>query len=168
MLSFYAEMATANDLVVLIASNASPWVAAHGGYEPLFGTNPICIAFPSKSTPIIWDIGTSPMIHAQAVMAKRLGKDIPPNLAFNKKGEPTTSPQEALDGAFAVWGGHKGSGLAMAVQLLGVVAGSPAMPPNLAEFGFVIIAVKADIFRPLDEFKGQVDEYAKTVRASAP
>ena len=168
MLSFYAEMATANDLVVLIASNASPWVAPHGGYEARFGTNPICIGFPSKSTPIIWDIGTSPMIHAQAVMAKRLGKEISPNLAYNKHGEMTTNPQEALEGAFAVWGGHKGSGLAICVQLLGALAGSPASPPNLAEFGFLIIAIKPDLFRPIEEFKEQVDQYSETLRSSKP
>jgi LDH2 family malate/lactate/ureidoglycolate dehydrogenase len=168
MLSFYAEMATANDLVVLIASNASPWVAPFGGYEPRFGTNPICIAFPSNSTPVIWDIGTSPMIHAQAVMAQRLGKDIGPNLAYNKNGEMTTNPQEALEGAFAVWGGHKGSGLAICVQLLGALAGSPASPPNLAEFGFLVIAIKPDLFRPIEEFKEQVDGYAKSLRSSKP
>ena len=53
MLCYYAEMATAHDLVILIASNASPWVAPHGGFEPRFGTNPICVAFPSSKTPII-------------------------------------------------------------------------------------------------------------------
>jgi len=168
MLAFYAEMAAANDLVVFIASNASPWVAPHGGYEPRFGTNPVCIGFPSMSTPIIWDIGTSPMIHAQAVMAQRLGKDIPPNMAYNNKGELTTSPQEALAGAFTVWGGHKGSGLAIAVQLLGVLAGSPAMPPNLADFGFLIIAIKPDMFRPIEEFKAEVQSYAETIRSSTP
>src|SRR5271170_1555234 len=100
-------------------------------------------------------------------MAQRLGKDIGPNLAY-KNGEMTTNPQEALEGAFAMWGGHKGSGLAICVQLLGVLAGSPAGPPNLAEFGFLVIAIRPDLFRPSEEFKESVDEYAKSIRSSKP
>jgi len=168
MLSYYAEICARNDLVCLIASNASPWVAPHGGYEPRFGTNPICIGFPTKSVPVIWDIGTSPMIHAQAVMAQRLGQQIPPNMAYNASGELTLDPAEALDGAFTVWGGHKGSGLAICVQLLGVLAGSPAMPPNLKDFGFLIVAIKPDLFRPLEEFKSEIEGYGEIMRNSAP
>jgi LDH2 family malate/lactate/ureidoglycolate dehydrogenase len=64
MLSFYAEMATAADLAVMIASNATPWVAPAGGTEARFGTNPICFGFPGEKGPVIWDIGISDVIHA--------------------------------------------------------------------------------------------------------
>lgn len=168
MLSYYAEICAKNDLVCMIASNASPWVAPHGGYQPRFGTNPICIGFPTNGVPVIWDIGTSPMIHAQAVMAQRLGQQIPPNMAYNSSGELTLDPTEALGGAFTVWGGHKGSGLAICVQLLGVLAGSPAMPPNLKDFGFLIVAIKPDLFRPLEEFKNEIEGYGEMMRNSAP
>ena len=47
MLSYYAEMAAAQGLVSMIASNASPWVAPHGATEGRLGTNPICFGFPS-------------------------------------------------------------------------------------------------------------------------
>src|ERR1700733_11774041 len=69
-----------NDLGCLIASNTSPWVAPHGGYQPRFGTNPIAIGFPTNGVPVILDIGSSPMIHAQAVMAQLLGQQISPNM----------------------------------------------------------------------------------------
>lgn len=166
MLSYYAEICAKHDLVCMIASNASPWVAPHGGYEPLFGTNPICIGFPTMGVPVIWDIGTSPMIHAQAVMAQRLGQEIPANMAYNDRGELTVDPTEALGGAFTVWGGHKGSGLAVCVQLLGVLAGSPAMPPNLKDFGFLVVAIQPDLFRPLEEFKKEVEGYRERMRES--
>ena len=168
MLSYYAEMAAENDLVCIIASNCTAWVAPEGGYEPMFGTNPFCVGFPSSDTPVIWDIGTSRIIHAQAKLAQRLGEKLPPDVAFNNKGEPTTNPAEALAGALAVWGGHKGTGLAIAVQLLGVLAGSPAMPPELEDFGYLIIAVNPAAFRPIEEFKREIDSYAKTMRESTP
>jgi LDH2 family malate/lactate/ureidoglycolate dehydrogenase len=89
-------------------------------------------------------------------------------MAYNSSGELTLDPAEALDGAFTVWGGHKGSGLAICVQLLGVLAGSPAMPPNLKDFGFLIVAIKPDLLRPLEEFKSEIEGYGETIRNSAP
>ncbi|RFU34257.1 hypothetical protein B7463_g2060, partial [Scytalidium lignicola] len=166
MLGYYAEMASREDLVTIIASNTSPWVAPESGYKPMFGTNPFCVGFPSTDSPIIYDIGTSKILHADILLAQRLGKELPPNSAYNSTGQVTVNPLEALEGAIAVWGGHRGSGLALAVQLLGVLAGSPALPSNLEDFGFLIIAINPAIFRPLDEFKREIDEYAAQMRAS--
>ncbi|KAK5053875.1 hypothetical protein LTR84_001837 [Exophiala bonariae] len=157
MLSYYAEMAAAHDLVTIIASNTSPWVAPHGTHKPLLGTNPFCVGIPTHGVPVIYDIGTSKIIHAQVLLAQRTGDPLPPDTAIDADGNVTTDPAAALDGALAIWGGAKGSGLAVAVQLLGVLAGSPALPPNLAEFGFFVIAVDPARFRPIDEFKAQVE-----------
>jgi delta1-piperideine-2-carboxylate reductase len=166
MLSYYAEMAASEDLVSVTASNCTPWVAPEGGYKPMFGTNPFCVGFPSSSTPVIYDIGTSKIIHADVMLAKRLGRDLPPDTAFNNHGETTMNPQEVLEGALAVWGGPRGSGLAIAVQLLGVVAGSPALPPNLEDFGFLIMLINPAMFRPLEEYKREIDEYCAKMKES--
>lgn len=168
MLSYYAEQAAQKDLVTMIASNASPWVAPHGGTEGRFGTNPICFGFPSAEDPVIWDIGTSSIIHAQVVLARRLGRDLEPGMAYGPDGAPTTNPDEALKGAFTPWGGHRGSGLAIVVQLLGMMAGSAMMPGELEGFGFVIIAVKPDILTSLDHFKKEVAAYSRAVRDTRP
>src|SRR5580693_7433665 len=105
MLSYYAEIAAARGLVSMIASNASPWVAPHGATEGRFGTNPICFGFPSTDDPIILDIGTSAIIHAEVTLARRLGNDLPDSVAFDRDGLPTCDPAAALAGAFAAWGG---------------------------------------------------------------
>ncbi|MCJ1299331.1 hypothetical protein MMC08_002123 [Hypocenomyce scalaris] len=166
MLSYYAEMAAAEDLVTVIASNSTPWVAPEGTYTPLLGTNPFCVGIPSNGTPIIYDIGTSKIIHAQVMLAQRLGQELPPDTAFNSEGLMTTDPHAALSGALAVWGGAKGSGLALAVQLLGVVAGSPALPANLEDFGFLIMVVNPAMFRPMDEFKQEVAKMVDAMHAA--
>ena len=168
MLSVFAEMAAAEGMVTMIASNASPWVAPHGAVDGRFGTNPICFGFPSTAEPIIWDIGTSSIMHAEVVLAKRLGQALPAGIAFDAAGQPTTDPDAALGGAFTPWGGHKGSGLAHVVQLLGMMAGSPAQPPNLAEFGFVIVTMRPDLMMPEDDYRQKVTEYAEAVRAARP
>jgi LDH2 family malate/lactate/ureidoglycolate dehydrogenase len=168
MLSYYAEMAAARGLVSLIASNASPWVAPHGATEGRFGTNPICVGFPSADEPVIWDIGTSAIMHAEVKLADALGQQLPEGVAFDATGRPTHDPVAALEGAFAAWGGHKGSGLGIVVQLLGVLAGSPAIPPEMAGFGLVIVAVRPDLLTSEDEFRRNVAAYAESVRGARP
>src|SRR5580658_6980873 len=156
MLSYYAEMAAARGLVSIIASNASPWVAPHGATEGRLGTNPICFGFPSADEPIIFDIGTSAIIHAEVTFARRLGQDLPENVAFDRDGVPTRDPTAALAGAFATWGGHRGSGLGIVVQLLGIMAGSPPIPRELAEFGYLIVAMRPDLMGPAETLRENV------------
>jgi len=168
MLSYYAEMAAARGLVSMIASNASPWVAPHGATEGRLGTNPICFGFPSADQPIILDIGTSAIIHAEVTLARRLGNDLPENVAFDLDRLPTRDPAAALAGAFATWGGHKGSGLAVVVQLLGILAGSPPIPPELAGFGYLIVAMRPDLMGPAETFRENVSAFAQAVRSARP
>jgi delta1-piperideine-2-carboxylate reductase len=168
MLSYYAEIAAARGLVSMIASNASPWVAPFGATEGRFGTNPICFGFPSADEPVIWDIGTSTIIHAEATLAQRLGQLLPAGVAFDRDGQLTRDPAAALAGAFAAWGGHKGSGLGIVVQLLGIMAGSPPIPPELAGFGFVMVVIRPDLLGSAETFRDNVSAYAQAVRTARP
>ena len=168
MLSYYAEMAAARGLVSIIASNASPWVAPHGATEGRFGTNPICVGFPSAGDPVIWDIGTSAIMHAEVKLAQQLGQEIPDGAAFDREGRQTRDPAAALAGAFAAWGGHKGSGLGIVVQLLGALAGSPAIPAELSGFGMIVIAIRPDLLTSPIDFERSVASYAETIRSSRP
>jgi delta1-piperideine-2-carboxylate reductase len=168
MLSYYAEMAAARGLVSLIASNASPWVAPHGATEGRLGTNPICFGFPGAEAPVILDIGTSAIIHAEVTLARRLGNELPEHVAFDRDGLPTRDPAAALAGAFNAWGGHKGSGLGIVVQLLGILAGSPPVPPELAGFGCIIVAMRPDLMGPAEIFRRNVSAFANAVRSARP
>lgn len=168
MLSYYAELCAAENLVCIITSSSGPWIAPHGSYTPRFGTNPICIAFPSSGSPTIWDAGTSQITHAQLKMAQLMGEQLPPGMAYDEHGEETRDPFEAMKGSLAVWGGHKGSGLAIAVQLMGALAGAPAHTTDMSNFGHFTIVMDPEMFRPLEEFKKEVDMYSETIRASTP
>ncbi|KAI1612432.1 Malate/L-lactate dehydrogenase [Exophiala viscosa] len=169
MLSYYAEMCTRDDLAVIIAASAGPWVAPEGSFTPRFGTNPMCIAFPSgRAQPIIWDIGTSKIIHAQIKLAQLMDEQLPEGTAYDKDGELTQDPVKGMEGAMAVWGGHKGSGLAVAIQLLGALAGAPAHTGHLDGWGLLVIAIDPEMFRPIEDFKKEVDTYSDTIRSSQP
>jgi len=66
------------------------------------------------------------------------------------------------------WGGHKGSGLGIVVQLLGALAGGPAIPGELAGFGMVIIAISPDLLTNADHFAREVSAYAESIRGARP
>jgi len=168
MLSYFAEQMAAHDLVSMIASNAGPWVAPHGAAEGRFGTNPICFGFPAEPHPIIWDIGTSNIMHAEVLLARRLGEQLPEGRAIGADGQPTTDPNAALKGAFTAWGGHKGSGLGLMVQLLGVLAGSEGITDDMGGFGMTIVAMKTGLFGDGDATKRRIVDYAAAVRGAKP
>jgi len=168
MLSYYAEMAAREGLVSMISASAGPWVAPQGGVQGRFGTNPLCFGFPTTGDPVIWDIGTSAIMHAEVTLAKRLGKPLPEGAAFGPDGRPTRDPDAAFAGAFAPWGGHKGSGLGLMIQLLGVLTGCPAMPTDIADFGFLIVLMSPGLFVDPEQFRKDAQAYAEAVRATLP
>ena len=167
-LGYYAEMATREDLVIVVASNAARLVAPHGGYEARFSTNPICIEFPSNQQhrPVIWDIGTSKIMYAQVKLSERLGIPIPEGSAYDENGNPTTDPLEAQKGAQTVWGGHKGSGLAIMVQLLGIAAGSRAVTPPMSDFGYMVMAFNPGMLQPIEQVKEEADRFGELIRTT--
>lgn len=166
MYSWYLEQITAAGLVGMIAGNAGRLVAPHGGTEARFGTNPIGFGFPTVGEPIIWDTGTSSVTYAEVVLANRLGEELPEGIAFDPDGQPTTSPAEALAGAFTVWGGHRGSGLALVVQLLGMMTGAPAITDGVAGLGFLVVAIDPATVTDAADFRARASAYADWVRST--
>ena len=75
-------------------------------------------------------------------------------------------PAAALEGAMTVWGGHKGSGLAVMIQLLGMAAGSSAIPSTLSGFGYLALMFDPAVLRPIEEVKKEVDEYGEFLRSA--
>lgn len=168
MFSYYAEMATREGLVALVAGNSVQAVAPHGSTEPRFGTNPLAFGFPTDDVPLIWDSGTSNVMHAEVALAKRLGRPLEEGLAFDEEGHSTTDPDAALRGAFTVWGGHKGSGLALVVQVLGMMTGADAAPVGISGYGFLVVLIDPETLGSTEDFQHRVAEYADSIRASRP
>ena len=168
MFSYYLERVTKAGFAGMIARSGGQKVAPHGGTEGRFSTNPIAFGFPSTTTPVIWDVGTAGVMLGEVVLKQRLGELLPEGLAFGPDGQPTRDPNAALKGAFTVWGGHKGSGLAMVVQLLGMMAGQATAPALLADRGFFILVADPGLLGSADDFRQRVSEYAESVRATRP
>lgn len=168
MFSYYLEMVTDAGFVGMAAGSAPQFVAPHGGTEPRFGSNPIAFGFPTQNQPVIWDIGTSQMMYGEAILSQLLDQPLAPGKAFDRDGQPTNDPTEALEGAFTVWGGHKGSGLAMVVQLLGMMCGASAAPVGVSDVGFFLLVVDPELFSPRDVYAQRVAVYAESLRSTRP
>jgi LDH2 family malate/lactate/ureidoglycolate dehydrogenase len=168
MFSYYLEKAADAGLAGMIAGSGPAVVAPHGGTEGRFGTNPIAFGFPSTPAPVIWDIGTSAVMHGEVTLKARLGEKLEPGQAYDAVGAPTLDPATALEGAFGVWGGHKGSGLAMVVQLLGMMSGAAADPPGVSDCGFFVLLIDPGALTDAEDYRHRVAAFAASIRATRP
>ena len=107
-------------LVAFACTSYKPAVAPAGSIKPLFGTNPISFAWPRKSKPpVVYDMATASMAMGEVQVAKREGHKVPLGTGLTKDGKETTDPAEIADGGVLLpFGGYKGSGIAMMVELL--------------------------------------------------
>lgn len=169
MFSYYLEQVTKAGFAGMIAGSGAQFVAPAGGTQGRFGTNPIAFGFPTTGTPIIWDIGTSGIMLGEVILAMREGRQIGEGLAYDQAGVPTREPAAALGGgAVSVWGGHKGSGLALVVQLLGMMCGASGAPAGLRDCGFFMLVVNPALIDPANDFASRAAEYADSLRVTRP
>lgn len=135
----YAREAARAGLIGLAFTHADSIAAPHGGQRPFFGTNPIAIAFPREGgEPVCLDMATTSIPWNRVMNARREGHTLPPDIAIDAQGQPTTDPNAAI--AVTPLGGHdyghKGYALALMVDLLsGPLHGNPFGPNIPAMFG---------------------------------
>ena len=107
-------------LVAFACTSYKPAVAPAGSIKPLFGTNPISFAWPRKNKPpVVYDMATASMAMGEVQVAKREGHKVPLGTGLTKDGKDTTDPADIAGGGVLLpFGGYKGSGIAMMVELL--------------------------------------------------
>jgi LDH2 family malate/lactate/ureidoglycolate dehydrogenase len=117
---------------------------------------------------VIWDIGTCAIMHGEVLLHQRLGEQLPAGVATDKTGAPTRDPAAALAGAIRTWGGHRGSGLSMVVQLLGAMCDAPVISPAMREMAYLIVVVDPKILMPDGEYPARVTELSAAIRSARP
>lgn len=107
-------------LVALSMVNSMAVVVAHGGKRPVYGTNPMAFAVPrGDRLPLVFDQAASTMAHGDVTIAAREGRLLPEGAGVDADGRPTRDPNAVLDGgALQTFGGHKGSSIAMMIEIL--------------------------------------------------
>jgi LDH2 family malate/lactate/ureidoglycolate dehydrogenase len=166
--AYYVERAAHAGLVALHTTNTTARVAPFGGTDRLMGTNPFAIAFPSTDDPVVIDIGTSAITWGDVVLARAKGEALPTGVAVGNDGCATLDPHAALEGAFLAWGGQRGSALALAVQLLGILAGSEVVIKDTSNYGLFFVVIDPERVVPGGRFREQVSELRRTVISNQP
>lgn len=188
---YYVLKSLERDLIGWAMTNSTKLVAPLWGIERMLGTNPIAIAFPGKEEPpIVIDMATCTAAYGKIEMARRMGEPIPAGWAIDKHGHVTTNPSDMVEGGALSplgsereRGGHKGYCLAVMVDVLScVLSGAnwgPFAPPFALRqeipkrsvgkgIGHFFGAMRIDGFVDPDEFKRQIDDYVRVLRATKP
>lgn len=114
------EMFAREGLVALALANAISRVVPWGGKNPVYGTNPMAFAAPRQTgDPLVFDQASSAMAFGEVRVAAQTGHSLPEGVGVDRTGQPTTSPGAIIDGgALLPFGGHKGSSIAMMIEIL--------------------------------------------------
>lgn len=152
--AFYVEKIAKHDLIGIVLARSSAAAAAFGGIEPVFGTNPIAFSFPTAQEPLVFDMATTALTWYGLVLAKARGEQIPENVAIDKDGNPTTDPEEAMNGALLSFDkSYKGSGLGMVVEMLGGPLVGASYGEVEGDWGSLFIALDPDMLVDIETFK---------------
>lgn len=180
-LAWYTMRAAAHGCIALAAQNGPPFVPPFGGVTGIFSTNPVSYAIPAGEEPmLVLDMATTAVAGNRVLLAQKRGdKEIPPGWANDERGRPTTDPAKASVRHLQWFGGYKGYGIALLVEVLaGVLTGASyglvdREPGELRGFdrvtrGYVFVALDVEHFLPLKEFQADVDRLIRDIHESEP
>ena len=164
--AYYLERIVEAGLVGLHTASGSPHIVPPGATRPALGTNPIAFGFPSADGPVIFDIGTASLMWGEVLLAAETGEELPEGTAFDADGNPTRDGKAAAKGGVAAFGGHKGYGLAFAIQALGLLAGAAIPRGQVQDYGLLFFVVDPGALLPGNPFAAQTAALVRAVQAT--
>jgi LDH2 family malate/lactate/ureidoglycolate dehydrogenase len=161
--AYYVEQIARAGLIGLHTVSSRPQVAPPGGTRAVLGTNPISFGFPTQAEPLIIDIGTSAVMFTDLALRVRRGEMLPEGAAIDAQGQPTRDPLAASQGAALPFGGYKGFALSLAMQALGVFAGSGF---GVEGAGYLLLAMRPDLMLPLEQYRADLSASLARIKAT--
>ena len=147
-----------------------------GAKQAFFGTNPLAIGFPTNGIPVLLDMATTLAAWGKVALARIEGKPIPADWGMDAEGKPTTDPN-AIAGLHP-FGGSKGSGLAMIIDIFcSILAGMPWGPhinqmygqmDQPRKLGHFVMAIDVRRLLPLELFKSHLGAMLEEFSALPP
>lgn len=189
---YYAMMALDKGMIGLCTTNSDVLVVPTFSRNALLGTNPLAVAVPAgEELPFVLDMATSTVPRGKLEVYSRLSKDMPRGWATDETGLCCTDAARVINnlscragggllplgGEGEELGGHKGYGLACLVDILSaVLAGAafansvypktPEGKPLPANLGHFFGAFRIDAFRPLNDFRRDMDDLIRRLKGS--
>jgi LDH2 family malate/lactate/ureidoglycolate dehydrogenase len=178
-LASYTLMAAQANMIGLITADSgrsAKQVAPFGGAEARIGTNPLSVAIPSDlEGPLFLDMATSAVAAGKVSLAVSRGEQIPLGWIVDRDGRPSSDPGDLRrGGALLPLGGsegYKGSGLGVIVEILcGLLTGLGfgQEPSGRHNDGCFLAVFNVSAFRPLADFKREVADFARYLKATPP
>ena len=175
---YYTRRVAAAGCVAMLTSNGGPAMAPWGGRKKIIGTNPFSIAAPVSAdgtrAPFVVDMAATGVARGKIYLAKNKNLPIPLGWAINQAGEPTTDPQEAIDGIILPMAEHKGYAIATMVDMMsGVLSGSgflsavhsPYKTAEVSHCGHLMIAMDISKFQPLEQFHARMQAFTQEIKS---
>jgi LDH2 family malate/lactate/ureidoglycolate dehydrogenase len=168
----YYTSAIARDGMAAIAFAASvPMMAYHGARVAGVSTSPISIAVPGGDHgPLVLDMAASMISAGGLTQARRTGRAIPPGVALDATGLPTTDPAAAATPR--PLGGYKGSGLSLMIECLAslltsnpIIAGALNAGGGLHKQNGLVLAIDVARFADPALFRAEVERLIAAVKA---
>ena len=168
----YVERMAQAGLIGLTLCNVGAAVAPFGGRQARMGTNPMAWGIPrgAGQDPLVVDFATSVVAEGKLRVARAKGEQVPPGQIIDRDGQPSTEPADFYDGgALLPFGGYKGYGLSVMIELVGgALSGmGPSMAPRYQHGnGTMLMALNIANFVSPEQFAAEADEYCDSLHAT--
>lgn len=139
-------------LLLVNCQGSGQLLAPFGGIERRLTNNPISIAAPGDTHPLLLDMALSVAAEAKVWLAKARGETLPPGWILDGEGRESTDPDDLFAGGTLLpvggpAGGHKGYGLIVLVDVLaGILSGGGVCRPDSpADFSNAFLLIALDV-----------------------
>lgn len=162
-LTYFVEKLASAGLVGFVSAGTVNFVAIPGGSERVLGTNPFAFGIPAADQPFILDMATSAIAGGEVLTAKAEGTSLPPGVAVDSSGTSTTDPSDVLmGGALLPFGGYKGLGLSMMIQILNTALTGAEGDP--VDWGHLFVAFSISMLGDEEKIRRRAEEDLKRLR----
>lgn len=176
-LAYYGLKIAEQGMIGFAFTHVDPMVTPHGAAEPFCGTNPLCITAPGKNgKSLCLDMATSITPWNTIANAAIEGVSIPGDWALDANGKETTDPNEVV--ALFPFGGFKGSGLGLMIDVLCALLGGAPIGPDIPKMygdlskkrmlGGLVGAIDISHFTSVDSFQERIIEIIQRWGALQP
>jgi LDH2 family malate/lactate/ureidoglycolate dehydrogenase len=177
-MGWYPMVAVTEGMIGLAINNTVPLMPPFGGTGKVLGNQAFAIGAPAgRHPPILFDSALAAMSNHAIHEVRERGGALPPDVALDAAGEPTTDPAEALAGMVLPSGGHRGSGLAIMWEVLSGVLAGGCMGPDVGGpqpldspmgLSLFLLAIDPTDVMPFEKFTERMDLLIDRIHASPP
>ncbi len=182
----YSRLAADRGMFGMCMTNTEALVVPTHGRSPMLGTNPLAVSMPASPVMFHMDIATSVVTAGKMEVTAKAGKPIPDGWCVAPDGTVATDPEtflrirsEKTDGGILplggfgeLFGGHKGYGMSMLVEILtgvmglGFTSASVRKVTDVERCCHMFQAIDYSVFGDREEITAHFSRYLRDIRES--